>query len=59
MKVDYSDEAVTQRLREVERLRRLRFPPRAPVDMSEDAVDQRLREVEALRRLCLALGRAR
>ncbi len=56
MKVDYREGSVTERLREVERLRRQVHRTRPRVDMSESAVSQRLREVERLRRLCLALG---
>ena len=58
-RVDYSPEAVTERLREVERLSDLRTENRlaCKVDMSPAGVTRRLRTVSMLRDSCLELMR--
>lgn len=57
--VDYSPEAVTERLREVDRLSDLRTENRlaCKVDMSPAAVTRRLATVSMLRDACLELVR--
>lgn len=53
--VDMSAEAVTDRLREIERLRAARGSHRKGVDMSAEAVTARLRTLGSLSDMCLRL----